>query len=61
MALLKKQLNYVFCILIVGYLENKYGSNDPLDLAGPPYMVAEHIFGEYDLDGCDATKDEIPG
>jgi len=41
--------------------EERFVSNDPLDLAGPPYMVAEHIFGEYDLDGCDATKDEIPG
>jgi hypothetical protein len=35
-------------------------SNDPLDLVGPPYMVGEHVFDEYDLDGCYATKDEIP-
>ena len=36
-------------------------SNDPLDFVGPPYMVAEHVFDEYDLDGCCATKEEIPG
>ena len=34
-------------------------SNDPLDLVGPPYMVVEHVFDEYDQDGCSATKDEI--
>ena len=40
--------------------EESFVSNDPLDLVGPPYMVGEHVFDEYDLDGCYATKDEIP-
>lgn len=40
--------------------EERFVSNDPLDLVGPPYMVVEHVFDEYDLDGCYATKDEIP-
>ena len=41
--------------------EERFVSNDPLDLVGPPYMVAEFVFDEYDLDGCYATKDELPG
>ena len=41
--------------------EENFVSDDPLDLVGPPYMVVEHVFDEYDLDGCYATKDEIPG
>jgi hypothetical protein len=41
--------------------EESFVSNDPLDLLGPPYMVAEHVFDEYDLDGCYVTKDELPG
>ncbi|TAK95351.1 hypothetical protein EPO05_04450 [Patescibacteria group bacterium] len=40
--------------------EEHFVSNDPFDLVGPPYMVVEHVFDEYDLDGCYATKDEIP-
>ena len=40
--------------------EESFVSNDPLDLVGPPYMVVEHVFDEYALEGCYATKDEIP-
>jgi len=40
--------------------EESFVSDDPGDLVGPPYMVVEHVFDEYDLDGCYATKDEIP-
>lgn len=25
---------------------------DPSWLKGPPYAVAEHVFDEYDMDGC---------
>lgn len=39
--------------------EESFVSDDPRDLVGPPYMVGEHVFDEYDLDGCYATKDEI--
>lgn len=35
-------------------------SDDPRDLAGPPYMVAEHVFDEYDPEGCYTTADEVP-
>ena len=27
-------------------------SNDPSDLAGPPYIVNEVVFDEYDFEGC---------
>jgi hypothetical protein len=40
--------------------EESFVSDDPLDLVGPPYMVVEHVFDEYDLEGCYATEDEIP-
>ncbi len=30
-------------------------SDDPRDLIGPPYSVAEHVFDEYGLEGCRAT------
>jgi len=30
----------------------RFMSNDPRDLHGPPYGVAEHVFGEYDFGGC---------
>lgn len=40
--------------------EQSFVSDDPRDLVGPPYMVGEHVFDEYDLDGCYATKDAIP-
>lgn len=34
--------------------------DDPRDLLGPPYSVAEHVFDEYDLDGCYITAHEAP-
>ncbi len=34
-------------------------SDDPRDLAGPPYMIEEHVFDEYSLEGCYAGKDEV--
>ena len=30
--------------------EERFMSNDPRDLLGPPYSVAECVFDEYDLD-----------
>jgi hypothetical protein len=41
-------------------IEEHFTSDDPRDLLGPPYMVAEHVFSEYDFDGCYATADEVP-
>lgn len=41
-------------------IEERFISDDPGDLAGPPYMVAEHVFNEYDLEGCYATANEVP-
>ena len=40
--------------------EERFMSNDPRDLLGPPYSVVEHAFDEYDLGGCYATVDEVP-
>jgi hypothetical protein len=40
--------------------EERFMSNDPRDLLGPPYRVAEYVFDEYDFDGCYATADEVP-
>ncbi|HWR98076.1 MAG TPA: hypothetical protein VN317_06605 [Candidatus Methanoperedens sp.] len=36
--------------------EQRYLSDDPADLIGPPYSVAETVFDEYDLAGCFATR-----
>jgi hypothetical protein len=41
-------------------IEEGFLSDDPRDFAGPPYMVAEHVFDEYDIEGCYATADEVP-
>ena len=41
-------------------LEEHFTSDDPRDLAGPPYMVVEHVFDEYAIEGCYATADEVP-
>jgi hypothetical protein len=35
-------------------------SDDPADLAGPPYMVVEHVFDEYSMEGCHETPDKLP-
>lgn len=40
--------------------EERYMSDDPRDLRGPPYGVVEHVFDEYDLDGCYPTANEVP-
>ena len=45
-------------MLCVHYDENKkrheerFLSTDPSDLSGPAYGVVEHVFDEYDLEGC---------
>lgn len=39
-------------------IEERFTSNDPRDLVGPPYMI-EQVFSEYDLKGCYATADEV--
>ena len=31
-------------------------SNDPSDLTGPPYMINEVVFDEYDFEGCYPTE-----
>ena len=41
-------------------IEEGFLSDYPRDLAGPPYMVAEHVFDEYDIEGCYTTADEVP-
>ena len=41
-------------------IEERFTSDDPRDLVGPPYVVAEHVFNEYDFEGCYATADEVP-
>lgn len=41
-------------------IEERFPSDDPRDLAGPPYMIAEHVFDEYDLEGCYPTADDVP-
>ena len=40
--------------------EERYLSDDPRDLLGPPYGVVEHVFDEYGFGGCYATADEVP-
>jgi hypothetical protein len=32
--------------------EERFVNNDPQDLHGPPYGVAERVFDEYDFGGC---------
>lgn len=36
--------------------EDRFISSDRGDLAGPPFAVAEYVFDEYSIEGCD----EIP-
>jgi hypothetical protein len=40
--------------------EERFTSTDSRDLNGPPYAVVEHVFAEYDLEGCYATAEEAP-
>lgn len=42
------------------HIKESFLSDDSRDLAGPPYMVAEHVFDEYDIEGCYTTADEEP-
>jgi len=32
--------------------ETRFISDDPSDLNGPPYGVAEYVFDEYDVEAC---------
>lgn len=41
-----------------GKLE-RYVTNDPSWLVGPPYAIVERVFDEYDLPGCSLTKDPV--
>jgi hypothetical protein len=41
-------------------VQESFSGDDPRDLVGPPYMVAEHVFDEYSMDGCYATAAEVP-
>lgn len=41
-------------------IEERVTSDDPCDLAGPPYMLVEHVFDEYSIEGCYTTADEVP-
>ncbi len=33
--------------------QTRYMSDDPRDLIGPPYSIAEHVFDEYALPDCE--------
>jgi hypothetical protein len=50
----------VFCDENKQRHEEPYISTDPRDLLGPSYSVAEHVFDEYDFDGCYLTAEEVP-
>lgn len=39
-------------------LEQRYLSDDPTWLNGPPYAVVEHVFDEDSLEACTLTQDE---
>ncbi|UJS24606.1 hypothetical protein [Thiothrix winogradskyi] len=40
-------------------MQETFISDDPRDLIGPPYSVAELVFDEYDLDGCSTDPDDF--
>jgi hypothetical protein len=40
--------------------EERFISDDPCDLLGPPCSVVEYVFDEYDIEGCYATAEEVP-
>ena len=40
-------------------VQETFISDDPRDLIGPPYSVAELVFDEYDLDGCSTCADDL--
>lgn len=37
--------------------ETRFMSDDPRDLDGPPYGVAEHVFDEYDIEACTLERE----
>ena len=39
-------------------LQERFVSDDPNDLVGPPYFVSEQVFDEYDLEGCFTSQQE---
>lgn len=39
-------------------MQETFISDDPRDLMGSPYSVAELVFDEYDLDGCSTCADD---
>lgn len=41
-----------------GRLE-RYFTDDPSWLTGPPFAIVENVFDEYDLPSCSLTKDEV--
>ena len=40
--------------------EERFLSDDPGDLIGPPFAVAADVFDEYDIEGCYESADEVP-
>ncbi|WGZ95935.1 MAG: hypothetical protein QJT81_08130 [Candidatus Thiothrix putei] len=40
-------------------VQETFISDDPRDLIGSPYSVAELVFDEYDLDGCSTDPDDF--
>ena len=40
-------------------LQERFVSDDPNDLVGPPYFVSEQVFDEYDLEGCFTSRPNI--
>ena len=41
-------------------VEENFISNDPNDLNGPPFMIAEHVFDEHGMQGCYASPADVP-
>ena len=39
-------------------IQTAYISDDPRDLNGPPYGVAESVFDEYDMEACSIERDD---
>ncbi len=39
-------------------IQTRFVSDDPRDLNGPPYGVAEHVFDENDVEACSLTREE---
>ena len=39
-------------------IQERFVSDDPNDLVGPPYFVPEQVFDEYDLEGCYTSEQD---